>query len=67
MFDERMDGGFDEIRNVVDHLELHAGRQLGAQIIELASHVVRDAHGIDTGLAENLNGHDVLAGNSLAK
>jgi hypothetical protein len=67
MFDERMDGSFDEIGNIVHHLKLYAGRQLGTQIIELASHVVRDAHSIDSRLTENLNGNDVLAGNSFAK
>src|SRR6266478_373048 len=67
MLDERMDGSLDEVGNVVDHLKLYAGRQLGAQLIELAAHIVRNAHSVDAGLTQNLNGHNVLTGNALAK
>src|SRR5258708_19039271 len=36
-------------------------------MIRLAPEVVCNADGIDAGLTENLNGHDVLAGNVLTK
>ena len=67
MFDQRMDRSFDEIGNVVNHLELNARRHLRAQIINLAPHVVRDAYGVDAGLAQHLNGHDLLPRKTLAK
>ena len=62
-----MHGSFDEIGNVVDYLELNARRHLRAQIIKLAPHVVRNAYGVGAGLAENLNGHDVLCRRALPK
>src|SRR6266851_5296123 len=66
VFDERMDGSLDEIGNVVDYLELHAGWHLRAQIVELAPHVVRDAHGVDARLTENLNSYDILSEEAFA-
>src|SRR5260221_1252492 len=60
MFEQRMDGSLDEIGNVVDHFEFHAGRQLRAQIYQFRANVVGNAHGVHSGLAQDLNGHDVL-------
>ena len=60
MFDERMDGSFDEIGNIVNDLQLNARRQLRAQLLHLRSHVVGYAHGVYARLPQHLNGDDVL-------
>src|SRR5580704_17456606 len=44
VFEERVDGSFDEIGNVVNDEKLYTGRQLGAQFIQLGFYVVGDLH-----------------------
>src|SRR5580698_2102912 len=65
VFEERVDGRFDEVGDVVNDKELHAGRELGAQFVELGFDVVGDLHSVGAGLAQDLNADDVFAGSSL--
>src|SRR6266850_2433600 len=56
----RMDRRPDEIRNVVNHLQLHARRQLPAQFLDLVFDFIRHAHRVRAGLPQHLNAHDLL-------
>src|SRR5579859_8189066 len=67
MFEERVDGSLDEIRNIVNDQKLHARRQLRPQFIELAFYAVSNLDCIGTGLAQNLNTDDILARHAFAK
>src|SRR6202790_608199 len=62
MMEERIYGGFDEVGNIVDDEELHAGRHLRAQIFDLGFDVFGDLHGVDAGLAAHVDGDNVLTG-----
>ena len=62
-----MDGSLYEIGDIVDHLKLHAGRQLSTQFRKLASDVVCHAHSVGARLPQDLNGDNVLCRSSLSK
>src|SRR5579859_438381 len=67
MFEERVDGSLDEIRNVVNDQKLHARRQLRPQFIELAFYAVSNLDCVGAGLAQHLNTDDILARHAFAK
>src|SRR5262249_2878858 len=56
---------FDEVRNVVNNLKLHAGRQLRAELFYPALHVVSDTHSVRAGLTHYLYGDNFLPGSIL--
>src|ERR1022692_496571 len=67
MLDQGMNRRLNKVRNVVDNQQLHTGRHLGAQLLDLTSYVIRDADGVRAGLAQDLDTDNVLSGISLAE
>ncbi len=53
VFEERVDGSFDEVGDVVNDQKLYAGRKLGAEFVELGFYVVGDLDGVGAGLTED--------------
>src|SRR5262249_4800065 len=62
VLDQGVNRGSNEVRNVVNDEELHARRHLGAQLLNLASHIVGNTNGVGAGLAQNLNADHVVPG-----
>ena len=64
---KRVHGGADEIRNVVNHQQLNARRQLPAQLLNLFSDIVGHADRVCARLTQDLHADHILPGLAAAK